>query len=93
MSAVRRFDTGNKADPQAVEQLAAQVPACFDARIWRLWLQEYWRSVLNRPDLRRAFERGQTPDYCAECTAAHRAKREAQGRCHPPVLVIKESAE
>jgi hypothetical protein len=84
VSAVRRFDSSNKGAPQAVEQMAASVPACFDAVMWRLWLQEFWRSVLNLPDQRRAFERGQVPDYCAECTKAHRASRTAQGRCNPP---------
>jgi hypothetical protein len=82
--AVRRFDTGNKGAPAIVDRMASKVPACFDARMWRLWLQEFWRSVLNAPDQRRAFERGQVPDYCAECTREHRAARLAQGRCHPP---------
>jgi hypothetical protein len=89
----RSFSAYNKRDPECIERLAADVPACFDAVIWRLYLVDSFRAALNDPAERMALSRGQAPAYCQDCTVGHRAKMQAAGRCNPPPLPASAQAQ
>lgn len=80
----RSFAVHNKQLPACIEQMSETVPKCFDARVWKLYLREAWREVLNRPAELAKLERGQVPDYCADCSTAYREQMAAAGNCHPP---------
>lgn len=91
----RSFDVRNARLPECVERMAAEPPACFDARIWRLFLVDCHRSTLNAPAERASLMRGVRPDYCSDCPRDHRESMRAQGRCQPPTLepVLRDMAE
>lgn len=81
----RPFDAQNAALPAAVTALAEQTPACFRRRDdWVLYLREVWRSALDDGPARRRIERGQLPDYCADCALSHQVAMQIAGRCKPP---------
>jgi hypothetical protein len=82
----RSFDARNKQLPAAVEAMAQHPPACFDQRIWRLFLVDCYRGALNNPAERARMDRMQRPDYCSDCARAHREQMLAAGRCQPPTL-------
>lgn len=82
----RSFDARNKQLPAAVEAMASDPPACFDSKIWRLFLVECYRGALNAPGERARMDRGQRPDYCADCARAHREQMLKEGRCKPQTL-------
>lgn len=81
----RPFDAPNAGTPAAVQALAVQTPACFRSRdAWVLYLREVWRSVLDDAPARKRMERGQVPDYCADCVVSHQVAMQIAGRCKPP---------
>lgn len=91
----RSFDARNKALPASIERMAENPPACFDKPMWRLFLVDCYRGVLNLPGERARMDRGVRPDYCSDCTRANREAKRAQGRCKPPTLdpMLQDMAE
>ena len=74
----------NTEPPLCVTRMAADPPACFDRELWAWYLVDVWRAALDDKKLRNALTRGETPDYCADCTWRYRSQMTAVGRCHPP---------
>lgn len=91
----RSFDVRNKALPACVEQMAANPPPCFTQPIWRLYLVDSYREVLNRPGERARMSRGVVPDFCEDCPREHREAMRVAGRCEPPTLapLLRDMAE
>lgn len=86
----RQFGARNVEPPECVLQMAEHPPACFDKRIWRLYLDSAYSSVLNEPAERMAMQRGVLPDYCSECLVGHRERKRAEGKCHPPAAALHQ---
>lgn len=79
----RHYVHTNTELPTGVLAIVRTPPACFERRIWELYVDEAWRETLNDRAARVRMERGQRPDHCSDCTAAYRERMEAQGRCQP----------
>lgn len=84
----RQFDVCNRAAPACVERMAQSVPACFEARVWRIYLVDHYRGTLNDPAARARMNRGETPDFCSDCTREHALAMSASMRCRPPMDAI-----
>lgn len=80
----RNFAQYNKADPAAVAALMDKCPPCFERPIWRIYLLDVHRAVLDDKPNRLRLHRGECPDYCDDCVTGWRDKMRAAGRCHPP---------
>jgi len=91
----RSFDVRNKALPACVEQMAEKPPLCFSQPIWRLYLVDSYREVLNKPGERARMSRGVVPDFCGDCPRKHREAMRAAGLCRPPTLepLLRDMAE
>lgn len=80
--------------PAGFIAILAATPACFEPPVWKLYVEEVWRSSVHAPAPRRRMRNGEPPDYCGECLVEYRAKMLAAGRCHPPPgAQFGESAE
>lgn len=80
----RQFNQRNSAPPACVEEMALKVPPCFDRKMWRLWVEDSYRLVMNDKAGLARITRGEIPNYCEECTLGHQAKMLAAKRCFPP---------
>lgn len=80
----RRFGQHNAVPPACVIKLAEKPPECFNPAIWKQYLIDCYRGALNEPATRQRMTRGIAPDYCSECLPDHRARMQAQNKCHPP---------
>lgn len=81
----RRFDVPNKDAPECVERMAETVPACFERKVWRLYLLDCYRLTLNAAAERARMQRGEVPPYCEDCSRTHAEAMRARMRCRPPV--------
>lgn len=88
----RRFGQRNAAPPECVDRMAEQTPACFDRKIWRLYVDDCWRASLNDDAERARMSRGVLPDYCEDCTRGHQLRMLAAGRCNPPSKAVPPDA-
>ena len=94
----RQFNARNKEAPACVEAISAKVPQCFEPKVWRLFVEDCYRSAMNDEAERARMNRGEAPDYCSCCTRGYQARMKAAGRCHPPqktaqLSLVPEDAE
>lgn len=80
----RAFNASNKAEQAGVSQLVQSPPQCMSQAHWSEWIKAARSAMKGEDAQRRRFLRLQVPDYCADCTCEYRAKKHAQGLCHPP---------
>ena len=82
----RHYGTLNKADPKWLRTMAAHVPACFSADVWVMYLKGVQLEAQDAEGnpLRMRLARGETPNYCADCTRGHQRRMQAAGKCQPP---------
>lgn len=84
----RQFNASNKAVPACVERMAATPPACFEKRVWRIYLLDCYRGTLNDAAARARLNRDESPAYCEDCSLPHAEAMRAVMKCRPPVGAV-----
>lgn len=78
-----RWNSPNNNWPTWAVVLLDERPACFSDESWAEYLTAVHGVAMADPALRKRLERGGMPEYCADCTQAHRQAMERDSSCWP----------
>lgn len=79
----RPFGSNNQDAPQWLTRMSSAAPACFTRVVWVAYLRGVQVESQDNDALRAKLNRGQQPNYCVGCTAAHRAEMRKARKCRP----------
>lgn len=79
----RPFGSLNTDDPQWLQRMSVNPPACYTPASWIEYLRAVQLETQDDAKLRAKVNRGARPNYCAECLPSYRASMKAQRMCKP----------
>lgn len=86
-----RLPRGSEPLPAQLTDMADEVPACFERKAWVMWLSDTWHKPLDNDAEHDAMTLGVVPDFCVDCTLAHRAAMTRVGRCERAAGLLEKT--